>query len=76
MPRNGMVVLRGVPDEGLEIELGGSAGPIALTVLDITRGLPPPDVAPLAHDVLRARDARAVPTQEGDITILSRRFDL
>jgi hypothetical protein len=75
IPRNGMVVLRGVPDEGLEVELG-SAAPISLTILEVTPGLPPEESAKVAHDVLRARDARAVPTQEGDVTIVTRRFEL
>ena len=77
IPRNDMVILRGVPAEGLEVVLHAAGRtPIALTVFDVTPGLPPADVAPVAHAVLDARDARAVPTQEGDVTIVARHAEL
>lgn len=71
-PRNGAVVLRGVPDTGVEVTLEASGQkPIALTILEIAPGLPPADAAPIAHAVLGARDVRAVQTQEGDVTIVA-----
>jgi hypothetical protein len=73
--RNDTVVLRGVPPEGIEVELE-APGAIALTLLDVTPGLPPAEIAPIAHAVLDARDDRAVQTQEGDITILARHIEL
>jgi len=76
-PRNDMIVLRGVPPEGIEVVLHAAGPtPISFTVFDVTSGLPPADVAPLAHAVQNARDARAVQTQEGDVTIVSRHLEL
>ena len=77
IPRNDMLVLRAVPAEGIELvfELDGGR-PGTLTLLDITPGLPPASAAPIAEDVLGARDARAVQTQEGDVTIAARRIAL
>jgi hypothetical protein len=70
LPRNDALVLRGVPADGVEVTFDADGQkPIALTILDITRGLPPREVAPIARDVLDARDARAMQTQEGDVTI-------
>jgi hypothetical protein len=77
MPRNGAVVLRGVPDTGVEVTLeANEQKPVALTVLEIAPGLPPAEAAPIARAVLGARDARAVPTQEGDITIVAAHLEL
>jgi hypothetical protein len=77
IPRNDMVILRGVPPEGMEVVLH-SVGrmPIAVTIFDVTTGLPSADLAPVAHAVLDARDARAVQTQEGDVTIVAHHLDL
>ncbi|MDB4998021.1 MAG: Peptidase, family, partial [Myxococcaceae bacterium] len=77
LPHDDMVLLRAVPREGLDVvfEAVGEQ-PIAITVLDITSGLPPADVAPIAHAVLDARDARATQTQEGDVTMVGRHLDL
>lgn len=67
------VVLRGVPAEGIEIALEAALQkPIPLTILDLTPGLPPASAAPVAQAVHDARDARAVQTQEGDVSILAR----
>ena len=77
IPRNDMLLLRGVPADGIEIVVNAvGRTPIPVTVLDVTSGLPTADVAPLAHAVLDARDARAVQTQEGDVTIVGRHLDL
>jgi hypothetical protein len=77
MPRNDMIILRGVPAEGIEVVLHAiGATPISFTVFDVTPGLPPADAAPLAHAVQNARDVRAVQTQEGDVTIVSRHLEL
>ena len=76
-PRNGMLVLRAVPAEGVEltVELDGAhRGP--LTLLDVTPGLPPASAALTARAVEAARDSRAVQTQEGDVTIAARRIEL
>ena len=77
IPHRDAVVLRSVPAEGFEVTLDVSgAGPIALTLLDLTPGLPPPDVAPIARAVRDARSAAAVQTQEGDLTIAGRHLEL
>lgn len=76
-PHNDAVVLRAVPADGLEVTLDVSgAGPIALTLLDLTSGLPAPDVAPIAAAVRGARTAAMVQTQEGDLTIAGRHLEL
>jgi hypothetical protein len=77
LPRNGLLVLRAVPAEGVVLDIAIDGGRrAALTLLDVTPGLPSPDAAPVAHDVLRARDARGVQTQEGDVTLVARHVDL
>ena len=77
IPRNDMVVMRAVPAEGIEVLFRAEGPrPIALTILDITPGLPAGEVAPVARAVLDARDARAVQTQEGDVTMVGRHFEL
>jgi hypothetical protein len=77
LPRNDMLVLRAVPPEGIEVMLNATERrPIALTVLDITPGLPSASDSPVAHAVQEARDARAVQTQEGDVTIVGRQLEL
>jgi hypothetical protein len=77
IPHHDAVVLRAVPAEGLEVTLDVSgASPIALTLLDLTSGLPAPDVAPIAGAVKDARSSAAVQTQEGDLTIAGRHLEL
>ena len=77
IPHDEAVVLRAVPAEGLEVTLDVSgAGPIALTLLDMTPGLPPSGVAPIAGAVRDARSSAAVQTQDGDVTIAGRRLEL
>jgi hypothetical protein len=77
IPRHDMVILRGVPAEGMEVVLHAAGrAPIPVTIFDVTPGLPTADVAPVAHAALDARDARAVPTQEGDVTIVAHHAEL
>lgn len=58
------------PPEGLVIELVvHEQGPVELTVLDASEGLPPAGAA-----LLRARPAWAVPSHAGDRTVIGRRF--
>lgn len=76
-PHDDAVVLRAVPAEGLEVTLDASgASPIPLTLLDLTSGLPPTDVAPIAGAVKDARTSAAVQTQEGDRTVAGRHLEL
>jgi hypothetical protein len=77
IPHNDALVLRGVVKDGIEvtIEADGQKA-IALTILDVTPGLPSREVAPIARDVLDARDARAVQSQEGDLTIVANHVEL
>ena len=59
-----------VPADGLVIDLVvREQGPVELTVLDASEGLPPAGAA-----LQRARPAWAVPSHGGDRTVLSRRF--
>ena len=44
----------------------GAQGPFAITLLSLTRGLPPE-----GGRLLAARPATAVPSQEGDVTALA-----
>jgi len=77
IPQRGAVVLRGVPPEGVELEIEvGSGSPGTLTLLDVTPGLPPASEAPIAHDVLRARGALGAQTQEGDVTLVAQHITL
>lgn len=77
LPRKGALVLRAVPAGGVEIAIDAHGEePIALTLLDITSGLPGADAAPLAQAVRLARPTAATQTQEGDITITARHFQL
>ena len=55
-----------VPDEGVELELACGVGPSTLTVLDQTSGVPPS-----AASVVAARPGSSVPTQDGDVTIVT-----
>ena len=77
IPRNEALVFRGVPAEGIEVVLTGEgAGLFALTIFDVTPGLPPVDVAPIANAVRDARPREAVQTQEGDVTIVAAHVEL
>lgn len=67
-PVGGLVVLQGVPDEGVTLSVPTSATHALLRVLDRTPGV---DASPQASAVVRARPARAVTTQDGDVTIRS-----
>jgi hypothetical protein len=72
-PRGDALALRAVPAEGVEFTLSADGKePISLVLLDVTSGLPPAAVAPVARAVLEARPAEATQTQEGDVTIASR----
>jgi len=60
-----------IPPEGLVIELVVAAhGPVELTILDASEGLPPAGAA-----LEQARPAWAVPSHAGDRTLLSRRVE-
>ena len=75
LPRNGVLLLRAVPVEGVEVVFEiDCCRQTFLTVLDVTPGVPPE--SPIALDVLGARDSRAVQTQEGDVTLTARRIEL
>ncbi len=66
-PRSGTLVLLAVPPEGVEIELDASGSePIAVGVLDLTYDVP----EGLARAVQGARPPQAIPTQEGDVTVV------
>lgn len=59
-----------IPADGLVIDLVvREQGPVELTVLDVSEGLPPAGAA-----LQQARPAWAVPSHGGDRTVLSRRF--
>ena len=75
IPRRGTVILRGVPAAGVEVLVTpAAAGPLALTVLDVTPGVP--EASPVARAVLDARPAEAVQTQDGDLTMVGTVLDL
>ncbi len=57
----------GVPAEGVVVELVAAREPVTVTLVDETSGLPPA-AAPIAA----ARPKDAVPTQRGDVTLVSR----
>lgn len=64
------LLLRGVPERGIEVELSLS-GIARAQVVQSVRGLPPE-----AASLLASRPDEAVPSQEGDTTFISRRLDL
>jgi hypothetical protein len=66
--RDGMLALRGVPPDGVDLDLACPAGSIDLVVRDVVYGLPR---GSLAEAVAMARPATAVPSQEGDATIFT-----
>jgi hypothetical protein len=71
--RFGMVRLRGLPTEGMDLELfaPGDASPIALELLDQTFELP---AGSLAARVAAARPSGATPFQDGDVTVMAKSF--
>jgi hypothetical protein len=61
-----------LPPEGCEMQLVlGETGPLELYAMDVTPGLPPSGAALLA-----ARPPAAVPQQQGDTTLVSRKLRL
>lgn len=64
-----VVGLLGVPAEGLAIEIDAPGEePIALTLMDRSRGVPP---GTMADEAVRARPGDAVPSQDGDVTVVT-----
>lgn len=72
-PRFGVVGLKGVPKEGMDVELVAMGGPdpIPIEVFDRTHDVPKGSIA--AH-VVSARPAEATAFQDGDVTVLSKSF--
>ncbi|AKU97326.1 Peptidase, M20/M25/M40 family [Labilithrix luteola] len=69
----GWLVLRGIPTEGLEVDMTADGpDPIDLTLMDVTPGVPKDTPAAKAVDARRALEGVAVPFQEGDITIATK----
>lgn len=66
-----VLLLHATPPEGVELSLTGGIQPVEAHVFDITY-----DVPPSAANVVRARPRDAVPTQDGDATVLTRRIVL
>ncbi len=65
-PVRGLVVLHGVPAEGVTMSMPTRFAPTLTRVLDRTAGV---DASPRASAIARARPVRAVTTQDGDVTI-------
>lgn len=66
------LIVLGAPAAGVEIELDlGTAKRLQAIAVDRSPGLPPS-----AKALLKARPAAAVPSQDGDLTLVSRRFEL
>ncbi len=66
------VVVLGAPPDGAEVELDlGTQKRVQALAVDRSPGLPTSGQA-----LLRARGPRAVPSQDGDLTLVSRRFEL
>jgi hypothetical protein len=61
----------GMPDEGVTLEIVASREPVTLTVVDETSGVPAS-----AAPIVAARPTTAVPTQRGDVTVVSRTLPL
>jgi Peptidase family M28 len=67
-PREGRVAFRGVPPEGIKVDVTAADGkPIELVLYDMTRGVPPDTAAARA---VQARPPEAAETQDGDSTLL------
>lgn len=71
--RQGVVALKGVPKEGMDLELVAMGGPdpIPLEIFDRTHEVPRGSIA--AHAV-SARPAEATAFQDGDVTVLAKSF--
>jgi hypothetical protein len=65
VPVEGRVVVRGVPEAGLQVRARGD-----LVVADVTPGV---EASPVGEALVRARPPEAVPSQDGDLTIVSTR---
>lgn len=65
--RSNTIIFRATPPEGVEIELSLPAGPVEAMLSDISSGVPP---GSLAAKVVSARPPEAVPSQEGDVTVV------
>jgi len=64
-----MVGLFAVPTDGVVVELDSPVGgPISLTLLDRSTGVP---AGTTADDAVRARPKEATPSQDGDVTVVS-----
>ncbi len=57
-----------VPREGIDLDFALDGDPVELTILDATPGVPPS-----GGSIVAARPLTAVQTQDGDVTILTRR---
>lgn len=69
-----VVGLLAVPTEGVLVDLEApGAEPIAITLMDVSWGVPPGTKADAA---VRARPADALPFQDGDLTVLTRALSL
>lgn len=73
LPRFGVVGLRGLPAEGMDLELIASGGPdpIEIELFDRTHDLPKGSAAAAAA---AARPPEATPFQDGDVTVISKSF--
>lgn len=63
------LMLYAVPPEGVELFLSGSIAPAEAVLLDVTPGVPE-----AAARLVRARPRDAVQSQDGDVTVVSRRL--
>jgi hypothetical protein len=72
---NGSVVgLLGVPAEGILVELDAvGVGPIPITILDRTYGVP---AKTKAEDAVNARSKAATTFQDGDVTVISKSLSI
>lgn len=66
-----MLILHAVPPEGVELSLTGGIQNAEAHLFDLTYDLPES-----AQRIMRARPRNAVPTQDGDVTVLTRRLVL
>jgi hypothetical protein len=71
--RYGVVGLKGVPSEGMDVELVAMGGPdpIPIELFDRTHDVPAGSIA--AH-VVASRPAEATAFQDGDVTVLAKSF--
>lgn len=73
--RFGVVGLRGLPPEGMDVELTamGGSDPIPIELFDRTHDLPKSSVAAAAV-AARGEDGKAAPFQDGDVTVMVKSF--